>query len=415
MMQPLRFDIAVIGGSLAARMTAALLAKHGKRLLLFINPAPRDPWQNASLFLEHLLGVLGGRDILTANQPFQVLTNRARITIHTDIPLARELDREFGETAPAVRKLLDELEYSGRQLEEVLWEFGGLPRTGLREAAAWRWLCLRRKVSPARLNEPLARRLQGFPEHAADWLRSLFQGLALQPLETLTFADGALLWSQARRTTGLSAESLSGLLNKRFEQFHGVEVSTGALIRLEPGHGHWICCLEGGKRFQADHLILGDMDLPPSGLSHKASRSRPASKFASAAVTDGRVSALFEKRVIVGGPLPLRLVLCGIPATPQIDIGTHAAATETGIRCQLDPFLPFSTYSLDVIPPARHDSMAGGSASLFKCPLHLGSHLWCADATFLFPQLGNGGAAPVAWTLARQFDPALAAHPGGAA
>lgn len=405
-----RFDIAIIGDSLAARMAAALLAKHGKRLILLSTSMHRDPWQHSSFFVEKLLNALGGRECLAPCQPFQVLSARARVTIHREVPLRQELAREFGRAATQVEALLNELEQFGTLLEEVLWEHGGLPQGGLRETAAWRWLCLRRKLPLATLSRPLNERIQGLPEPAAEWLRDLFQGLSLQPLTALTVADGALLWTHARRPEGFVSDELSALLRKRFEQFHGTEAQLENLEKLEHSHGQWVGSLPEGRRFQAGQLILGDLaqGLPEHAPLLPRQTFLPTRHFTTSAL-DGQLSALLAKKVIAGGHLPMRMAI--VPTTAGVieDIGSIARGEENDVRRQLEPILPFARYTLDPMANSQKlietAEVTVSPLSIFKLPLRLGSHLWCADETRLVPHLGCGGAALVAWTLLRHLAP----------
>ncbi|MCM2264335.1 MAG: hypothetical protein NDI73_03990 [Desulfuromonadales bacterium] len=416
-MTPSHFDIAIVGDSLAARMAAALLAKHGKRLLLLSTAMHRDSWVHSSLFTERLLRALGARDAHTSFQPFQVLSSRARVTIHPDFPLTVELLREFGSAASQVEALLDGFERDGTFLEELLWKHGGLPSGGMRETVAWRWLCLRHKLPLAQLTRPLTERLHGFPDAAAEWLCDLFQGLSLQPLATLTVADGAFLWAHACRPGGVAGEELDELLNKRFEQFHGTEIQIDALDKLEHSQKGWIGSLPGGRRFQAGQLVLGELGQPLPGHgplpSHRA--LPPAGHFATSKI-DGQLSALLERRVIVGGPLPVRMAIVSTSKGLIGEVGSSAVADESGVRRQLEPILPFASYSLDSRMnnqgPLETENRTDRVSLVFNCPLQLGNHLWCADETRLLPQLGSGGAALLAWTLAREIDPTIIPHVG---
>ena len=56
------YDIAIVGSSLAAQISAALLVKQGGRVLFLSETRMKAPtWFHSSLFLEKILGVLGGR------------------------------------------------------------------------------------------------------------------------------------------------------------------------------------------------------------------------------------------------------------------------------------------------------------------------------------------------------------------
>lgn len=409
-----RFDIAIAGDSLAARMVAALLAKHGKLVLLLATAVQRDPWQQSSLFSERLIDLLGGRDAMAGHRPLQVLSERARVTISPDCPFDYELKREFGPEANSLRVLFDELERSGTLLEELFWEYGGLPSGGIRHTLAWRWLCLRRKLPLTRLARPLPERLRGFPEPAAAWLRDLFQGLSLRPLASLTVADAALLWANVRCPGGYDGELLDRLLRKRFEQFHGVELAIDTLTGLEHSHGQWRGILPDGRRFLAGQFILGDLglSLPGHGPLPVQQCCAPPGHFTTTPL-DGQISALLESQVIVGGSLPVRMSLISTPGGLVGTIGSGPGSAAENVSSQLQPFLPFARYTLRGTMIASPDSGRPGATTppaLFKLPLQLGNHLWCADDTRLLPHLGNGGAALLAWTLARRIDPTIVVH-----
>jgi len=404
-----RFDIAIAGDSLAAQMAAALLAKQGRRVIRLTTAGHHDPWQHASLFLDKLLDTLGGQASRRANQPFQVLAPRGRVTIQPEMPLVDELTREFGSDSVPVIALLDHLEQLGRLLEEVLWEHGGLPGGGVREAATWRWRCLRRKLPPVMLSGSLTKRLQAMAEPAAEWLRDLFQGLALQPLAALTMADGALLWAHARRPSGVAGAALRQLLQQRFEQFHGVEISLASLAALEHRDSLWSGTRHDGGTFQAGQLVLGDLDLelPGRGFPHPHQPLTPPQHLVTSPLDD-QLSPLLAERVIAGGPLPMRLAMTTAAHGTVAHISTSVIADEAQIRSQLEPVLPFARYTLEHQHHGRSSVRLADPSStalpIGKVPFRLGSHLWCADETRLLPQLGSGGAALLAWTLARQLD-----------
>jgi len=406
-----RFDIAIAGDSLAAQMAAALLAKQGRRVIRLTAPGPHDPWQHAALFLDKLLDTLGGQACRCANRPFQVLAPRARVTIHPELPLIDELAREFGSESAPVAALLDNLEQLGRLLEETLWEHGGLPGSGVREAATWRWRCLRRKLPPGMLSASLAKRMQAMTEPAAEWLRDLFQGLALQPLAALTMADGALLWAHARRPAGVDAAALQQLLQQRFEQFHGVATSLASLTALEHRDSLWVGTHHDGGTFQAGQLVLGDLDLelPGRGFPLPHQPLTPPQHLVTSPL-DGQLSPLLAERVIAGGPLPMRLALVPAARGMVAHISASVIADEMQMRRQLEPVLPFARYTLAHQHHGRSSVRLADPSStalpLGQVPFRLGSHLWCADESRLLPQLGSGGAALLAWTLVRQLDTA---------
>lgn len=410
-MRTSRFDMAVIGDSLAARMAAALLAKHGKRLLLLSSPCCHDPWLHTSLFLEKLLATLGGRSCFAAFQPFQVISASARVTIQPELPLTSELEREFGASATPAVEFLNRLEQFGRSLEELLWVHGGLPSAGVSAALRWRWLCLRRKFPMVKLEGALLDRLQDFPEPVAEWLTDLFQGLSLQPVASLAIVDGALLWASARRTEGICGHELQQLLKKRLEQFHGIEKHLEALESLEYRGGQWIGTLHDGGRFQAGQLLLADLgcripgNIPP--LPQRA--ASPPGHFMTTPL-NGRISALLERQVITGGSAPLRLTVKSVDDAQVAHVSSSNNAVAEQLHRQLEPVFPFARYALEPLAKGHAASADGGTPalpSIFRLPYHAGSHTWCADESRLLPHLGLGGAALLAWTLARHIDPSV--------
>lgn len=400
------FDIVILGSSLTARMTAALLAKQGQQVFLFQSPESPSHWWHSSLFLEKLLGTLGGRACYAPCQPFQVISAHARVTIHPEIPLDRELSREFGTVSGGdVLGHLHSLQQLGEQLELLLWEFGGLPERSFGEQLRWRWQAQRRKVPVGSLTAPLAARLAVADAAARDWLTDLFQGLALQPLAQLRVADGALLWAQARRPEGIHAVELLQLLDKRCEQFHVVTAPLSELSAITQEGRQWQGTLHGGGRFVAAQLLLGDRrgtlpamtGLPLPGKNLDA----PGGLFTSP--LNGNLSPLLENHVIAGGPRPLRLV---VTQTPEGQIGQLEGTGTTDLdilREQLEPILPFARYQLtpayapDPAPPAKRP------LSLGNVPIRTGHHVWCGDAMWLLPQFGNAGAALLSWTLLQKL------------
>ena len=404
-----RFDIAIVGDSLASRMVAAVLAKHGKRVLLFSAPTCHETWHTSSLFVGKIIAGMGGNAQLTPAQPFQVLSSRARLTITPGRPLLEELQREFGTAAPSLVNFLARLKNAGTALEELFREHGGLPESGFADTMRWRWLCLRRKFPLGALSTPLARTLHVFPEAATEWLRDLFQGLSLLPIEALSQIDGALLWANANHSGGMSDNDLRELLHKRFEQFHGVETDLQTLRSFEHTGGHWEYALQNGGHFRSDQLIIGDLgrELPGRGIALPRPSRVPARHFATSPLNN-QLSPLLTQRFIPGGPVPMRFTANTTPEGIVGQVGVPAGTDDGHIQTQLAPFLPFARYSLSLRDTGKHVlTEPDANRALFKLPYRLGSHLWCADETRLLPHLGTGGAALLAWTIVRKIEPSV--------
>lgn len=405
-----RFDIVFCGGSQAARMAALLLSKQGKTVLLLTDEHPVDRWCQSSLHLEKLLGTVGGRDCFAAYRPFQVISEQTRITVQPELSLSTELSREFGTEAVAVEQLLNELDRLGQQLDEVLWEHNGLPRTTLVDGLRWRWLCLKRKLPTNKLQAPLPTLIDGSPKIAQPWLKDLFQGLSLRKLDCLRVVDAALLWHHARRPEGLDSEAFERLLCKRFEQFHGVTMALSIATNLACHGGEWHVELADGGKVTAGTLVIGRLQaaivekISPSAVYRPA----PPAAFQSSSL-QGQLSPLLAQRVIIGGTLPLRLTINASTADVTARVSCAGNPPETEILKQLSPVFPFARYRLEQ-EAAYRDARPGTEAEsmlpdLFSLPLSLGRHLLCADETALLPQLGPPGAALLAWSIASRLHP----------
>jgi len=403
-----QYDIVIIGGSLTARIAAALFAKQGSKVLFVRNREAKAPaWFHSSIFLEKLLGVLGGRSCFAAQQPIQVISEQTRLTISNDISLEEELQREFGEDAPEVLQWLNSLQQSGEKLENLFWEYGGLPWGTLKGSASFKLLCMRRKINLAEMEHPIKNDLRNFKEPIRQFLTDLLQGLSLSRVSGLSYAKAAMLWSQALRPENLIEPDFSVLLKKRFDQFHGANASLNEVASLDYDGANWTGGqFKSGTSFTAKYFLLGDKRW--SGLFKGASITLPDSAKAPKAyrTTDlqGRLSKLLGQRIITGGPLPLRIALEKTEAQTHGLVLTTQDATEEALKEQLEPILPFIKYDLN--EDEAEESPQSGSHeefSLGTLPICIKGNLFCADRTRLLPEMGAAGAAILAWTLAKNL------------
>lgn len=407
------YDIVIIGGSLSARIAASLLAKQGSRVLFMrCREVSASAWFPSSLFLERLLGILGGRSCFVAQQPIQVLSRHARVTLCNDIPLADEMQREFGQSAAAAIDWLAGLDRLGIALEELFWENQGLCWPSFGETARFRLRCLRRRFDWGALDAPVARELENHPEPVKIFLTDLFQGLSMMRTGELSRASAALLWAQALRAENLQEPDFSQLLNKRFDQFHGSRTHLDELESLDFDGKRWTGGrFKTGGHFTASTFLLGDsrwLDRFHAGKTRPLPQPQ-ASSFCRTSDLTGQLSPLLATRVICGGPLPLRLA---IEKQEQQQIGrlrSTAGMTEEQLRRQLEPVLPFARYRVipdeEPIQTTSIPSVASTPRQLARLPLRLGSNLYCADGTSLLPEMGAAGAALLGWTLARHLGP----------
>jgi hypothetical protein len=405
------FDIAIIGGSLSARIAAALLAMHGcKVLFLRHHEATAPAWFHSSLFLEKLLATLGGRDCFVAQKPIQVLSNKARITLSNDIPLKRELLREFGEAGSVVANWLETLAAQGTQLEHLLWDIGGLPWPSFKAMARFKLLCLCRKVSLVELEAPVSESLGQLPKTAEPFMSDLLQGLAMKPVSQLSRGQAALLWAHALRPENLKAPDFSQMLSKRFDQFHGLKASLEDLESLTYDGSRWTGGrLKDSGQFTARHFLLGDTRQVDRFAAGKLA-ALPAPCHLSKLTTSnlrGQLSPLLASRIICGGDFPLRLAVeqQGEQVLGLILISGRVDSVH--LRKQLEPALPFARYELsetsELIDPVAEVTSGQPPWRLASLPLRVGTNLYCADHNALLPEMGAAGAALLGWTLAENL------------
>ncbi len=404
-----QYDIAIIGGSLSARIAATLLAKQGCKVLFIRNTEARAPaWFHSSIFLEKLLGVLGGRSCFVVQRPIQIFSEKSRVTLCNDIPVGEELTREFGASAgTVVNQWLSELNKQGVRLEELFWESGGLPWPSLSASARFKLLCLRRRLNLSELEQPVTQSLDQIPGPARTFMTDLLQGLSLTKINELSYARAAMLWAQALRPENLKEPDFSLVLNKRFEQFHGAKAQLEDLEALDFDGSRWTGGhFKAGGRFTAKNFLLGDKRcidlfkpgkttlpaLPPTAVSRRTSNLR------------GQISSLLGTRIICGGKLPVRIAIDEQTDELHGIVLSTPDATTTEVRQQLEAVLPFAQYRFTEEPAAPAPPTEDGQPMrLASLPIHIGTNLYCADRTALMPDMGAAGAALLAWTIAENL------------
>ena len=405
------YDIAIIGGSLSACIAAALLAKQGSKVLFLRHrEASASAWFHSSLFLEKLLGTLGGRSCFVAQKPIQVISQRARVTLNNDISLNDELCREFGPEGPAIFQWLERLKAQGEQLDNIFWENGGLPWPSFKATARFKLLCMRRKINWTELDAPIIKSFTQLPAVAVAFVTDLLQGLALKKASELTHAQAAMRWAQAMRPENLKGSDFSDLLSKRFEQFHGSKAQLEDLESIDFNGSRWTGGrLKDGGQFTATTFLLGDtrwVDRFNKGKTTAVPLPQALTRQTTSTLT-GQLSPLLAQRVICGGEEPLRLAIEESEEQLRGLILSSGEITEKQLRRQLEPVLPFATYTLtseEETPPAQaRPDTAQQPQKLTNLPLKVGSNLFCADSSALLPEMGASGAALLGWTLAEKL------------
>lgn len=407
------FDIAIAGNSLAARIVAALLAKNGCRTLLFENPTQEEPgWSFSSTFIENLLGALGGRSCFTQPLPFQVISPRSRITLHSETPIEAELKREFGSASGTlVTSFLDNLQEKGQKINQLLWHNHGLPWQGINAHFRFRLRGIRKKILIPELTESLQAAIDGFDPLAKEFLNSLFQGLSLRRAERLTLGEAALLWAQAVRPENLSGSELNTLLQKRFEQFHGQKESLEDLESLDFKGQNFI----GGQirakgAFRAKHLLIGDLTstrrlLPENMLTLPIT---PEIFHYKTSDLQGQLSDLLADQVILGSTTPLRFSTFKDKDATIAAISSAAHFQTKDLKRILEPALPFANFQIttaekEVGSPLEKTGGKMGQGPLVSASLRFSRNVFCADNSLLFPGMGPAGSALLGWTLVNRL------------
>ena len=405
------YNVVIIGGSVAASIAAALLAKQGNRVLFLGNHEAKAPaWFHSSLFLEKLLGVLGGRACFVAQQPIQVISEKARVTLSSDVQLEDELSREFGDDGKAVSQWLEELRLQGIKLEELFWETNGLPWPSLKAKGHLKLLSLKHRINWQELEAPVSQSIERFSGAAKSFLTDLLQGLSSTRVTQLSYSRAAVLWAQTLRPENLNEPDFSEMLNKRFEQFHGAKGQIDDLKSLDYNGSKWTGgqFMSGGS-FTADSFLLGDKQwidkfAPLEG--RKLSLPDPPSVYRTSNLS-GQLSPLLASRVICGGELPMRMAIEEHEEELRGLVVSDARSSESLVRLQMEGILPFAKYSIseDSLPlEAKTNNKADRAIKpLASLPIRIDKNLYCADRTVLLPEMGAAGAALLGWTLAENL------------
>ncbi len=402
------YDITIIGGSLSARIAAALLAKQGSKVLFIRKSEARAPaWFHSSIFLEKLLGVLGGRSCFVAQRPIQVFSEKSRVTLCNDTSIEEELTREFGASGAVVSQWLSELNNQGVLLEELFWENGGLPWPSFIASTRFKLLCFQRKINLSELEQPVTHKLEQVPSPARVFLRDLLQGLSLVKIDDLTYARAAMLWAQALRPENLKEPDFSLVLNKRFEQFHGAKAELDDLESLDFDGSRWTGGhFKSGGRFTAKNFLLGDKRLSDLFTAGKTTLPFLPSTPLIRSTSDlrGQVSSLLETRIICGGKQPVRIAIEEHEDELRGLILSTSEVTTEEIRQQLEMVLPFAQYQLTEEAHAVTQQIGNVQPMrLSSLPIRIGVNLYCADRTALLPEMGAAGAALLAWSIAENL------------
>jgi hypothetical protein len=409
------YDVIVLGSCLGSRIASTLLAKEGIRILTFAeSPGSLPLWLHSSLHLERLLEQFGGRSCFTSPLPFQVVTGQSRIDIHGIHPFSDELRREFPDSFTAAESLLNSLQKTGEDLEETLWDAGGLPLAGY--GSRWRFALKKWRHGLGMPHRTLSRPLRDFfadlQHPAKESVSAMFGGLSLVKFTDLSMAEGALLWSGIRRKDGVSRSGLDELLRRRYEQYHGEAMPLDHLQSLRwKGSALEGVTLKDGRTCTARYFLLGPQEKTQAQLQWAKDRPVPPPRCFryKTSPLDGMISPLLTSRVIVGDNPPLRLSFTSaddrafalIEYSPGRDM---SPVDESEIRRRLTPVLPFAHFTLE--QEEENEGPVESSSLHRKAPfpgarfqLHRRNQLFCCGAAAL-PSLGATAEVLVGRTAA---------------
>lgn len=417
-LQAQKYDLVIVGHSLAGRLTAALTAKKGCRVLVVSDPKPEttNTWLTSSLLLENILDLLDGHSCRTGAFPFQVITDRQRIDINGDLPLTDELRRELPESWREVQSFLDDLMAVGGHIEEMLWDASGVPAAGFFARQRFRFRTFRGDVPQRMFSQTLRERLQSFSDpEARKVLATLFCGTALTPPGRMTLADCALIWSGLGRETGISRTGLEEMLRHRCRQFHGTEAPLAELQKIRISNEGRIQLLFSNDRIvAADHLVVADAS---AARLCEAQSGPPGIRLQQSYLSTSlgqKVSSLLLPHVIVAGTPPIRLTLqpthSGPVARVEIPIaGQSAPLALDQIEERLRPLFPF--LDLKLMPATRDEqSQSAGQSEPERDLIGAADRIYPARnrnyfyaGSDILPGLGTPGEVLVAITLSNRL------------
>jgi len=416
-MQASHYDLVIVGHSLAGRLTAALTAKKGCRVLVIADPKSDGAasWQTSSLLLERILDLLDGHSCRTGAFPFQVITDQQRIDVNGDLPLADELRREVPRSHQEVFAFLRDLLALGGHIEEMLWDASGLPSSGFFARQRFKFRSFRGDVPQRVFHQTLRDRLNAFSDpDARKVLGTLFCGATLTPPGRLTLADCALVWSGLGRETGASRTGLEELLRHRCRQFHGTEAPLADLrsIRID-NDGRGKLYFSEDRVIETEHLVIADRGAARRCENQSAPGTLNLQQIYHSAPLGNRVSTLLQPHVIVVGTPPLRLTLQATSSGPVARVEVPVAGqsdplTAGEIEKRLLPLFPFANLQLSRPDDTNFDLATRGEplrglvGAADRILPERGRNYFYAGSDIL-PGLGTPGEVLVAVTLCNRL------------
>jgi len=408
-MSQMHYDVIIIGESLASRIAGALLAKNGLKVLSLQQENSTLPsWGFSSQTLERLLDQLDGNTCLSSPIHFQLLTDRTRLDINGKIPLEDEIKREFPANDTPIIDFLHHLKSLGEKIERMLWESGGIPVAGVGTHLKFFIAKFRNGFLRKKLSTPLYDLISSLgDQETLSAFRTLFTALTLAPIERISVAEAALLWSSVTRDRGVCSASLDELLKKRYQQFHGATEQLARIKSVETdGRSLSVINLNNGSSCTATAYLLGDIygcRYLPKEISEKVPPIPTIQQMQTSSL-GYKISPLLAERIISSQRAPFRLSLHG--ETNDLHALIETPCNEDTLEliedavARLFPFAPINLQSLPGNRPLETDGRISSRSPLTGFNrLKIARNLYLCEGQSAAPGCGTAGEIIVASTL----------------
>jgi len=388
-------DNLIIGGNLAAQLTAVLLARLGQKVTHLDTGTPGGPfWNNCPPLLLRLLDSLEARTCLCPARPLQIITEEHQVELHGGLPLQDELRREFPHRHRELLDFLNGLQHLAERLTDYLWDGEGLA-TGWLGHLGTPWMRMRHGLLGRGLNRPLAGMLTDFPASEQIWLKTLLAGYARCDWRTLSLAEAALIWAELSSAQELSRAALREQLKNRLVEHAGEwrQIDPSAL-KWDAGNPRQVTV--GQQTYQATALLS---ETDPESVSERNESLLNEERFRFA---DGHPAGHLADRLLVAGrdQTPLRIALQMRDGTLAGALQSAAAATETASTLdRLKSIFPFCRLESETAVHGRLIEPRRRAFLGLRDRLDRGPGNWDLNTGHLLPALGNTADCLLAMSL----------------
>jgi len=403
------YDVIILGSSLASDLTATLLSKSGVKVLYFRDDEVFYPlWPTAPNELLNLLNLLNARSCLAPPRRFQVITPTTRVDFLASNPLEEELRREFPRSHGAILNFFQQLDRQGSRLLSISRR-GILPHPGFACRGSFELRCLAKRVPWRALARPLLPRVNQFSDpEVRRFLCTLFEGLTLKSIQSITLGEAAFIWHASATAMSFSRSGLKELLAHRFEQFHGRSEAISSVKAIPWRRRPQSVELADGKVCQAKAYLIGSqsgLNLLPEQLTDSLLPLFSPCSYVTSHL-EGVPSPFLAPGIILAGESTLRITFSRDQENLFANVENPSCQDPKYLHHQLTAILPFATFSIE--PEETHQachsitSTALGSTFPGKClSARLKSRLYLCNGHALLPAFGAGGELLVAQAFCR--------------